>query len=170
MDLEQIKEKWASYSRELINRFADSLPKKGKNKESCLGKLDFFAINYLLEFESEVEEDPENEDGGIITLDTVTAGYIDGFLGRWLIQKTDMATEKDIKEYQKVFNLFYDYLKVNKLYKEKAAQFTKLKQRLTNKKKYIKRIKSYLEIQELKGQDEEEYLEQMREWDFEDLY
>lgn len=173
MDLQQVREKWVNHDQEMIDQFIKHLSDEKKlnaNKEKDYReKLEYFAIDFLLDFESEIEEDPENEDGGIITLETVTAGYIDSFLGRWLIQKSDRASEKIIKDYQTVFKLFYDYLKENKLYKEGAAQFKKLMNRVEHKKKYVKRIKDYLEIQEEKG-DEEKYLDLMREWEYEDLY
>lgn len=173
MDLEKVRERWIDYNKGVIDKFFEHLSTKGKvsekKKNNYRKKIDFFATEYLIDYESEMDEDPDNEDGGIITIDTVTAGYIDSFLGRWLMQKTDMASEKTIKDYLDALSKFYEYLKTNKLYKEKAAQYNKLKRRLVNKKKYLKRLKDYEEIQEQKD-DEEKYLDLMREWEYEDLY
>ena len=174
MDLAQVREKWVTYNKDLIGKFAAFLAEDAnlseETKKDYLEKLEFFGIDYLIDFESELDEDPENEDGGILTLDTVSWGYIDGFLGRWFIQKTDKATEESIKGYQIALLAFFEYLKANKLYKEKAVVFNKLKSRLNSKKKYMKRFTEYMAIQDLKDKDEEEYLEQMQEWEYEDLY
>jgi len=173
MDLDKVRERWINYNREIIDKFFEHLSQEGKiskkKEENYRKKINFFATDFLLDFESEMDEDPDNEDDGIITIDTVTAGYIDGFLGRWFIQKTDKASEKSIKEYLEVLGKFYEFLRANKLYKEGAAQYNKLKRRLANKKKYLKRLKSYEEIQAEKD-DEEKYLDLMRDWEYEDLY
>jgi hypothetical protein len=170
MDLNQVRQKWIDYNSKTIDQFAKHFFPDGteEKKQDYLKKLAFFATDYLLDFESEIEEDPDNEDGGIITLDTVTAGYLDGFLGRWLIQKTDMATEENIADFISVLNEFYAYLKENNLYKEKSAQYAKLKKRLDNPKKYIQRLRDYNEIQKEKD-DEEKYLDLMQEWEYEEL-
>ena len=174
MDMTQIRDKWVTYNKNLIGKFAAFLEKDDsisqEIKKDYLEKLEFFGIDYLIDFESELDEDPENEDGGILTLDTVSWGYIDGFLGRWFIQKTDKASEESIRTYQEALLAFFEFLKANKLYKDKAVVFNKLKSRLNSKKKYLKRYTEYKAIQELKEKDEEEYLEQMQEWEYEDLY
>ena len=174
MDLLKVREKWINYNEDLIHKFMDFIAEDDsiseEKKKDYLEKLEFFSVNYLIDFESELDEDPENEDGGIITLDTVSWPYIDSFLGRWYIQKTDKATEQSIKDYQEAFLAFYDYLKRHKMYKESSPTYNKMKRRFGSKRKYKKRFNSYMEIQDIKDKDEEEYLEQMREWEFEDLY
>jgi len=164
MDLEKVREKWVNYNLELIDKFSRSV--KTDQKEVEL--LKYFGVNFLIDFESELDEDPENVDGGIITIDTVTAAYIDSFLGRWYIQNNENATEEELEAFMDAFFAFYSYLRDNKLYKERAAQLTKLLTKLENKKKYVKRLKDYQKIQESKG-DEETYLDLLQEWEYEDL-
>jgi hypothetical protein len=165
VDVQTVREKWVDYNKDLISKYAADRKVSGKK----LDLLTFFAIEFLIDFESEIEEDPENLDGGILTLDTIYASYMDGFLGRWYIQKTENPTEEGINAFMDVFSDFYAYLKENKLYKEGAAQHTKLMKRLGNRKKYLKRLNEFLEIQKVKD-DEEQYLDLMQEWEYEDLY
>lgn len=164
-ELKSLRDRWVKYNIDLLEKYA---AQKNPHQEA-MDKLRFFAVDYLIDFESELEEDPENEDGGILTLDTVFAGYMDSFLGRWYIQKIEGANEDDLNKFQDALHGFYAFLKENKLYKEGAAQHTKLMKRLENKKKYVKRLREYQEIQKEKG-DEEKYLDLMREWEYEDLY
>lgn len=165
MDLTQVRERWVKYNLDLIEDFEKATKADPKHIE----KLKYFGVDFLIDFESELDEDPENEDGGILTIDTVTAGYMDSFLGRWYIQKNEEATEDDIREYMDAFDKFYGWLKKNKLYKERAAQYTKMARRFTSGKKYLKRIREYKKILELKD-DEEKYLDELREWEYEDLF
>jgi hypothetical protein len=165
MDLQTIRERWVNYNLNLLNRFTDS----NKVSQQNLEKLRFFATTYLIDFESELDEDPENEDGGILTLDTITAGYIDSFLGRWYIQNNPDLTEDELTGFMDVLAEFYAFLKQNKLYKERAAFHTQLMSRLNNKKKYLKRLKEYQKIQLEKDRDDEKYLDLMQEWEYEDI-
>lgn len=164
MEMEKVRQRWIDYNMNLVEKFAN----EKKPSRVLLDKLKFFAVEYLIDFESELEEDPDNRDGGIITLDTITAGYIDSYFGRWYVQKNEGITEKDMKDSLKAMQQFYEFLKEEKLYREKASQHTKLMKRLGNEKKYLKRLKEYRKIQKEKG-DEEKYLDLMREWEFEDL-
>jgi hypothetical protein len=165
VDVQAVREKWVNYNKDLITRYASTR----KVDEKKLALLSLFAIDFLIDFESEIEEDPENLDGGIITLDTIYASYVDSFLGRWYIQKTENPTEENVNIFMDVLSDFYAYLKENKLYKEGAAQHAKLMKRLENRKKYLKRLIEFLEIQKVKD-DEEKYLDLMQEWEYEDLY
>lgn len=171
MDLAAVRDKWVQHNIKLLDGFSLYL-KEYEYPEDKITQwrdlLEYFAIDFLLDFESEIEEDPDNLDDGIITLDTVTWGYADSFLGRWYIQKSGKATEESIKKYQTVLGVFCDYLKQSKQYKQGAADLKKLKSRFDNKKKYIKRFKDYEEIQQIKD-DEEKYLDLMQEWEYEDL-
>jgi hypothetical protein len=165
LDLKSVRERWVRHNLDLIEKFAGERQVEG----GLLEKLKLFAVDYLIDFESEMDEDPENEDGGILTLETVYAGYIDGFFGRWYIQKVEGVSEEEILRFQEVLARFYAYMKEKKLYREGSAQHTKLMGRLENRKKYARRLREYLEIQKEKG-DEEKYLDLMREWEYEDLY
>ncbi len=164
MELEKVRQKWKDYNQSIIDKFC----KINNFSENDKQKLNYFGVDYLIDFESELDEDPDNEDGGILTLDTVTAGYIDSFMGRWYIQNTPDLDEKDFIKLLELLQKLYSYLKTEKLYKEKAAQYQKLNRRLENKKKYLKRFKEFKKIQ-LEKDDEEKYLDLMREWEYEDL-
>ncbi len=165
MDLEQIRKRWIDYNLDIINRFAE----ESRINSNSMDKLRVFSIDYLIDFESEIEEDPENLDGGILTLDTVYAGYIDSFLGRWYIQKVENPNIQDLKQYQELLHRLFTFIKEKKLYKEGSGQLSRLIKKLEAKKKYTKRLTDYLEIQQEKD-DEEKYLDLMREWEYEDLY
>lgn len=164
VDVKAIRERWVRYNLDLVDRFTHDTGADGNSVD----KLKFFAVNYLIDFESELEEDPDNEDGGILALDTVFPGYIDSFLGRWYIQNVPGATEEDMKNYQKVLSDFYKFIKKHKLYKEGSGMLSRLLKKLEAKKKYLKRLKSFIEIQAEK-EDEEKYLDLMQEWEYEDL-
>lgn len=163
--LKDLRDRWVAYNLELVRKYSEAK----KPDEEALKKLNLFAVDYLIDFESELEEDPDNLDGGILSLDTVFAGYIDSFLGRWYIQRVEGANEKDLRHYQEVLHGFYSFLKEKKLYKEGSVQLTSLLKKLEAKKKYQKRLADYLDIQKEKD-DEEKYLDLMREWEYEDLY
>jgi hypothetical protein len=165
MDLQTIRDRWVNYNLSLLDKFTASNEVSQQN----LDRMRFFATTYLIDFESELDEDPENEDGGILTLDTITAGYIDSFLGRWYIQNNQDLTEEDLADFMDALANFYAFLKENKLYKERAAFHTQLMSRLNNRKKYAKRLKEYQKIQLEKDRDEEKYLDLMQEWEYEDI-
>jgi hypothetical protein len=162
MDLQTVRQRWVDYNNNLINKYAENF----KLSPQTLERLKVFGTEYLIDFESELDEDPDNLDGGILTIDTVTSHYIDSFMGRWLIQKRGV-TESELLEYMQELSSFYSYLKENKLYKERAAQYTKLSDRLKNTKKYMKRLKEYEKIQQ--ETDEETKLDLLQEWEFEDI-
>lgn len=164
MDLEKVRSRWVNYNTDLIKKFA---AETGAEKD-VIERLIFFGIDFLIDFESELDEDPENKDGGILTLDTVPSTYMDSFLGRWLIQNRQGITEKVLRDFMETLSAFYAFLKANKLYKERASEYNRLMAKLETKNKYLKRLKEYLKIQESKD-NEELYLDLMQEWEYEDL-
>lgn len=169
MDITAIRKRWVDYNSERIRLFLDFLKNEADIPETNIqvyGKmLEDFSVDYLIDYESELEEDPDNEDFGIITIDTVTAGFMDNYLGRWYIQKGIEPSEEKLQKYIDIFNRFYQFLKDNKLYKERAAQYTKLKKRLEKPDKYINRYKEYEELMKEKQRDSDKYSDLLQDWE-----
>ncbi|MCE1247049.1 MAG: hypothetical protein LWY06_10430 [Firmicutes bacterium] len=169
MDIAAIRKKWIDYNDEKICLFLGFLKKEGKLSEDELfvnkKLLEDFSVDYLIDYESELEEDPDNEDFGIITIDTVTAGFLDDYLGRWFIQKGKNPTEEKLLRYIGLFNEFFQFLKDNKLYKERAAQFTKLKKRLEKPDKYLNRHKEYQALMQEKDRNYDAYTDMLQDWE-----
>jgi hypothetical protein len=169
MDLADVRQRWLDYNNERILLFLDYLKKEPGISDAEIDfykkLLDDFSVDYLIDYESEIEEDPDNEDFGIITIDTVTAGFMDNYLGRWYIQKGKNVNEQNLLTYIKLFNLFYQFLKDSKKYKERAAQFTKLKRRLEKPEKYLTRLQEYEALMQEKERNYDNYNDMLQDWE-----
>jgi hypothetical protein len=161
-NIEDVKNKWINYNRNIITRFLSDKKNKDSKKQEQMFEL--FSSIYLIEYQSDIEEDPDNMDGGIITIDTVTWSYIESFLGRWYIQETEGASEEGIKDFIRLFTLLFTYLRDNKLYKEGRTQVNKILKKLENEQRFVKRLKNYLKIQKEKD-NEEKYQDLLNEWE-----
>jgi len=172
-NVEDAKIKWINYNNNIISRFfSDSKESNDKknfllNPDKQIEMLNLFSSRYLIEYQSDLEEDPDNMDDGIITIDTVTWIYIQSFLGRWYIQEIDGVTEEDIKNFIKLFLIFFTYLRDNKIYKRGKTQVNKILKKLENERKFIKRIKDYIKIQKEKDK-EEKYHDLLNEWELDE--